>query len=300
MPVPYFPFTGEPYQPTMGLKPLDLAEWIEPDSDQAAQLALKADLLQRERALVLRTTPTADAACRELYTTLAVHLPRHHPAYYAANSTTLAVRSVRQAFPLALPPAPADSTDAILASIASWIQEDVCILAPNAPVSIIAGAVCFPSRWNLTEKFGQTSPDIHAPVPRFATTIGPAAHSFLERLAIEKPVWRLNWTIHDAHQPFAPHPVPGRDDLTPANVLTQVFLRIERQTLRRLPGTGAIVFTIRTYIHPLLEAIDTPESSRLLLETLKQLPAEVAAYKGMAKFISPLKTALAHRLKTQG
>jgi hypothetical protein len=280
----------------MGLKPLDLAHWLEPDTHQAAQLRLKADLLTRERALVLRATPESTAGCRELYTTLAAHLPVHHPDLYAVDGDALTVRALGRSFPLT-PPADANAED-LLSTVALWLQEDLCLLAPTAPVTIIAGSVCFPSRWNLPEKFGQASPAIHAPVPQFATTIGPAAHSFLERLTVEKPIWRLNWTLHDSATLFAPHPVPGRDDLTPANVLANVFLRVERQTLRRLPVTGAVVFTIRTHLNPILDAIPTPETTRLLLQTLELLPAEVATYRGMAKFIAPLKTALAARLNS--
>ena len=297
MPVPYFPFTGEPYQPAMGLKPLDLAHWLEPDAHQAAQLRLKADLLARERALVLRAAPESAAGCRELYTTLAAHLPAHHPTLYTADASTLTVHALGRSFPLA-PPAAAPAED-LLSAVALWLQEDLCLLAPAAPVTIIAGCVCFPSRWNLPEKFGQASPAIHAPVPKFAATVGPATHSFLERLTVEKPVWRLNWTLHDSDHLFAPYPEPGRDDLTPANVLDEVFLRVERQTLRRLPATGTVVFTIRTHLHPILDAIPSPDTTCLLLQTLELLPADIAAYKGMAKFIAPLKTALAARLSAQ-
>jgi hypothetical protein len=294
MPVPYFPFTAEPYQPAMGLKPLDLVRWLEPDAHQAAQLRLKSELLRRERDLVLCAAPEAQSAGRELYTTLAAHLPAHHPDCYSADSASLTIHALGQSFPLSPPP---EATAAeLLSMMALWVQEDFCLLAPAAPVTITAGAVCFPSRWNLPEKFGHASPAIHAPVPKFAGTIGPATHSFLERLTVEKPVWRLNWTIHDSDHLFAPHAVPGRTDLTPANVLAHVFLRTERQTLRRLPESKAVIFTIRTHLHPLLEAIPTPEAAGLVLQTLESLPDEIAAYKGMAKFIAPLKTALAARL----
>lgn len=296
MPVPYFPFTGEPYQPAMGLKPLDLAHWLEPDAHQAAQLRLKAELLTRERAIVLRAAPESTAGCRELYSTLAAHLPAHHPNLYTADATTLTVHTLGRSFPLT-PPADATAED-LLSTVALWLQEDLCLLAPAAPVTIIAGSVCFPSRWNLPEKFGKASAAIHAPVPQFATTIGPATHSFLERLTVEKPIWRLNWTIHDSDTLFAPHPVPGRDDLTPANVLANVFLRVERQTLCRLPATGAVVFTIRTHLNPILDAIPTPETTRLLLQTLELLPADLVAYRSMAKLITPLKDALSTRLQS--
>jgi hypothetical protein len=129
-------------------------------------------------------------------------------------------------------------------------------------------------------------------VPRFNTTLGTPTRHFLERLTVEKPVWRLNWTLHDSDTLFSPHPVPGRTDLTPENVLGAVHLRIERQTLRRLSETGAVVFTIRTHLTPLIEVAADPDRRRLLHATLAALPADVVVYKGMAMFMASLLEAL--------
>lgn len=284
--LPYFPFTGEPYEPSMGLKPLDLRAWIEPDTLQGKHLRLKADLLVRERNLVLRAPGETREACCELYGELARHLPRHHPDFYRLDGAYFRVLATDRTVP-ATPP-PDASAETLLSSLSEWIQEDVCLLSPTPPVRIIAGSVCFPSRWNLPEKFGLDPAAVHAPVPRFNTTLGTPTRHFLERLTVEKPVWRLNWTLHDSDTLFAPHPVPGRTDLTAATVLSAVHLRVERQTLRRLPGSGAVVFTIRTHLTPLTEVIGDPERRRLLHATLAGLPGEVTAYKGMATFIRPL------------
>lgn len=284
--LPYFPFTGEPYEPSMGLKSLDLATWIEPDAAQGDQLRLKADLLVRERDLVFRAPDDTGPACRELYLLLADHLPRQHPAFYRQEDGLLHVLSTGRTFPLQ--PREDASADDLLSSVALWIQEDLCLLSAAPPAKIVAGSVCFPSRWNLPEKFGLDAPAVHAPVPGFSRSLAkPTAH-FLDRITVDKPVWRLNWTLHDSDTLFAPHPVPGRTDLTEATVLSAVHLRVERQTLRRLPATGAVVFTIRTHLTPLAEVIAHPERRRLLHTTLAGLPAEVTAYKGMATFIKPL------------
>lgn len=52
-------------------------------------------------------------------------------------------------------------------------------------------------------------------------------------------------------RPAPPKPLPER-----------MRLRVERQTLRRLPRSGAIVFTIRVYLTPLAE-LGPGESGRL-------------------------------------
>ena len=54
-----------------------------------------------------------------------------------------------------------------------------------------------------------------------------------------------------APRPAPPEPRPER-----------VRVRVERQTLRRLPRTGAIVFTIRVYLTPLAD-LGPGEAERL-------------------------------------
>jgi hypothetical protein len=57
-----------------------------------------------------------------------------------------------------------------------------------------------------------------------------------------------------------------------------ILIRRERQTFRRLPKSGAIVFTVKTSIQKLT---DVPESERRgLVEEIKSWPEDVANYKG--------------------
>lgn len=291
---PYFPFTGEPYAPAMGVRPLDPAAWLEPDASLAADVAEKRALLNSSRDLVLRvaddpaTARAAAAAAAELRAVLERHLFQYHPNHY--ERTAAGIR-VRPDGPLVGPKA-SDAAGS-LAQVGSLIQEDVCLLSPTPPARLVAGLVCFPSRWNIAEKIGRDAAAIHQPVPGFARTLAQPATSFLERLAPERWFWRLNWTIHDSDTRFAPHPVPGRTDLTADSVLASTYLRIERQTLRRLPETGFVVFTIRTYIDRLDGLVADPDRRDRLRRTLDSMPDDAVAYKGMSALIVPLRRALA-------
>ena len=181
----------------------------------------------------------------------------------------------------------------VLRHLAALLPEDVCLLSPGDPARLVAGVVCFPSRWNLAEKIGLDAAAIHGPVPGFAATLARPAGNFLARLAPGRAFARLNWTIHDSDTRFAPHPVPERRGLTETDVLTSTFLRVERQTLRRLPASGFVVFTIRTYLDRLdAVAADSGRRERLR-RTLASLPGESVAYKGMTAFLEPLLRALA-------
>ena len=55
-------------------------------------------------------------------------------------------------------------------------------------------------------------------------------------------------------------------------------LRTERQTLRRLGISGGVVFTVRTYMTPVV-SLDSEEAARLA-SALQSWPSDVGRYKG--------------------
>lgn len=57
---------------------------------------------------------------------------------------------------------------------------------------------------------------------------------------------------------------------------SHVRMRVERQTLRRLPRTGAIVFGIRTYLTPLEDLASEPEVPGRLASAIRSWPEDVA------------------------
>jgi hypothetical protein len=67
-----------------------------------------------------------------------------------------------------------------------------------------------------------------------------------------------------------------------------VFLRVERQTLRRLPTTGSVLFGIRVHVYALERVIDRPDRAAALAEAVRALPAEVQHYKSLLPFREPL------------
>jgi hypothetical protein len=61
-----------------------------------------------------------------------------------------------------------------------------------------------------------------------------------------------------------------------------LHLRVERETLRRLAATGAVAFTIRTFIRRFDELAAEPDDAARLRDALEALPPEVADYKGLS------------------
>ena len=172
------------------------------------------------------------------------------------------------------------------------VQEDLCVLVRSDAWRLQAACVCFPSRWDLASKLGATLDGIHGPVPIYDVELSRPTNSFFERLKPERSFWRLNWTLIDSpllHQPTGARQSPRGD-------LADWFFRVERQTLRRLAGSDAVVFTIRNYVASAKELCDAHEDfGPTLLLNLDTAPEEMQTYKGWNGVADRLRSALSAR-----
>ena len=73
----YAPWVGGPFIWRLGLRPLDLADWIELGEEYAADLAVKATVRREHPDTVFVTLPEALDACREVLDVLVEHLVEH-------------------------------------------------------------------------------------------------------------------------------------------------------------------------------------------------------------------------------
>ena len=87
---------------------------------------------------------------------------------------------------------------------------------------------------------------------------------------------RRNWSIHDDPAYFLPDPTPPRRVDPPDGL----WLRSERQTLRRLTTPDAVVFTIRTQQVPLAVLAQAPDVAHRMAEAIAAWSPQLAAYKG--------------------
>ena len=89
---------------------------------------------------------------------------------------------------------------------------------------------------------------------------------------------RRNLSIHDHDELFRPEPHESPDSFAPdVSGLDQVWLRSERQTLVRLPETGAVLFTIKTQQCPVAVLAQRREVAWALAVKLRALEPELAA-----------------------
>lgn len=197
----------------MGLSRVAEAEWLWPEFDEAA------------RAAAFDAHPDA------------IHLE--------AGAEAAAAECARMV---------AGTDDFVTAARSVWEDLCVCQADANGTYRLTAAAVAFPTDWQLQEKFGQPLDFIHQPIHGYAEQLSAGVNHFFATLQPGPIFARANWFVmaSDALR-YLPEDDPATRfaNVTADNAGDTLFARCERQTLRRLPETGAVLFTIGVAVEPL-------------------------------------------------
>lgn len=247
----------DPFRWRMGVRSTDPGHWLQPDDRRVADLREKLALRSRLGDETFVARPGSEVAAAEVLALVEAELGR-----------------------LGLPVATARRHPLDTAGLS--VQEDLCLLQPDAGSwRLTAASVCFPTRWDLPSKLGRSLLEIHDPVPGYREQLGEQVDRFFDRMAPGAIAARLNWSVVgdgrrrlDPREPQAP---PG----PPADPGRDLFVRVERQTLRRLVDHAAIVFGIRIHVWPLAEVVDDLPGPALA-ELVESMPVDVADYKNLA------------------
>ncbi|MBK9082159.1 MAG: DUF3445 domain-containing protein [Rhizobiales bacterium] len=285
----YTPYDGSKQPFAIGMTPMDPADWIAPDAHLARDLAEKDALLAQRREIVFAEEPDSRPAQAETLALLVPHLLARFPEIYAREGD--GVRVGGRTVPLA--------GEAPLVVASRLVQEDLVIMARGpAGWRLAAASLCFPSTWSLAEKFGREMAAIHAEVPGFPGRMGEIVARIFDNLRPGQPVERLNWSIYGDDRLHHPESKSDPHERFPpaAPVLARATIRVERQTLTRLHGAGAILFTIRVFVDPLAALSTHPRGPALaggLRDQLLALTPDQLAYKGLVEARERLAGALA-------
>jgi hypothetical protein len=270
------PYDGSSKLFAIGLKPLDLSDWIDADERLVADLAEKERLAATRWDEVFVGEAGTEASQAEVLALLAEHLPQRFPELYRRNGDTMRVAGRA----VALDGLPA------LWTAARLVQEDLVIMrCGEAGWRLAAASLCFPSSWRLADKFRRPIHEMHAPVPGFGggTRNAELIARMFDNMRHETPMIRWNWSVYGDAELFHPHNSPPRRFGDSARA-EHVFLRVERQTLRLLPQRRDILFTIRIIVDPLEELERHSDAARIAAALIDQLNAfnvEQLDYKGM-------------------
>ncbi len=276
METPYLPFLEGPrdldaatFRWRLGVRPLDLHDWIELGPDADAAIARKPILNAQHPATVFVALDDVEREANEVATSLLDHLRRRWPERYADTVLDAALHP--------------------LDAVARLVPEDL-VLMVERPIASDAGrtqmvlgaaSVCFPNRWDLRSKLGRTLAEIHQPVALLNEQLAQPVDKFFERLTPERSFWRLGWGVLDTDDWYTP--LDGTASPRPVDPAPErLFLRVERETLRRFSMTNAVLFTIRTYVTPIPVVAADPGVTKRLADALDGLPAAVRGYKDVS------------------
>jgi hypothetical protein len=168
------------------------------------------------------------------------------------------------------------------------IQEDICLMERISECWVLtAASVCFPTHWDPFSKIGLALDDIHEPVPRYEEDLTPRPGNFMDRISDGMIVARTGWSLTACNNLALnlEHQVVEKDlEKDPS----QLIVRVERQTLRRIADSEAIAFMIRIHRWPLEVIREDVALTADLLASLKALPDEIKPYKSGTVKLSPL------------
>ena len=137
-------------------------------------------------------------------------------------------------------------------------HEDMCLLTlreGEEQYRLVGAAVAWPSDWTPADKLGLPLRALHAPIQGYEEQLANGVDHFMTKLKPGAIYGRCNWFVAATGEKrwVAGPPEQAFAHVTPENAGETLFVRSERQTLRRLPETGAILFTIGIYVSPLGE-----------------------------------------------
>jgi alpha-1,2-mannosyltransferase len=182
-----------------------------------------------------------------------------------------------------------------MTTCARLIQDDLALMfeKPDGQYYLLAGAILLAGFWRLSDKFGMPLSEIHTSgdVPQYKTKLERGMMNFFRRVKPSDPVLRNNYFIQVDDDLAWSHSIGPEDDTQASWSTAQKNIAIEhhhfrseRQSLRRLPRSGAVVFTIRTYFQPITEIVKEPYVPGRLASAIRSWGDDVSRYKGRERY----------------
>jgi hypothetical protein len=170
-----------------------------------------------------------------------------------------------------------------LYAAARRVADDLCLMEKRdgewrlSALSLSAG-----SFFTASEVIGKSLAELHGPVNGFSERFLTRVRRIFEGLRPDLILERRNWTVLNSPALHTPSSAPIRariGEIAPAEAGRALSLRVERQTLRRLPQTGGALFTIRVWVAPLAQVADDEARLAAFAHAWRSATPEFRAYK---------------------
>ncbi|KZP00435.1 hypothetical protein CALVIDRAFT_475853 [Calocera viscosa TUFC12733] len=300
----------------MGLRSMHWPEWIELDNRYREYHTIRTNRMRIRGSKSVRTMPArpgvpggADVAMEVMHE-LAEYLSRRYPQmfkvtrlpymkddygwYKEGQIKTIEIVPLGEVHDL-------EAEDPM--TVAGLLVQDDLFLTvegTDGKYYFQAGSICTGGFWRMEDKIGKALDDIHmgGNVPQ-CKSLKPSLTRFFRKMRTDKPVLRNNYFIQIDSELSWSEPTNGHEDAfdegthepkrelwgdfkppEPTMRIEDIHFRTERQSLRRMPRTGAILFTVRTYIEPMVCILaQEPGVPGRLASSVRSFPDDIFVYK---------------------
>ncbi|KAJ5768007.1 hypothetical protein N7533_000590 [Penicillium manginii] len=236
----------------MAIKPEPLSDLVTVDNQYLDRVTTRRNIIAEYKNTVHGCLPGGESAVHELYSYLLTHhLPIRFPDLFTCQGKLFHNRVTGKSFPTTPPQDP----ETCLRILGETVEEDIFLLMETETThKCLAFTCCFPTGFDPSSKLGLDLRGIHGPVPAYEK-IGPSMERFFRKLEVGKSVKRMNWNIQTGDYLInvaGNHIKEGDEFVADEDVdHSTANLRIELQTLTRLPETKFVLFCFKTYLYPL-------------------------------------------------
>jgi hypothetical protein len=293
----------------------DDRHWIDFDEpvfahEAALKRVLMSDDFHDRAALLVDEDPSSAEAQRELLDAVIDNLRRYHADRYSFTPDSVLVKQTGDEYCVS-----AYRTTRPLALVARLVQDDFILMQKREGAwRFVAGVACF----CLTEiglrgekgflHLGSSLERIHKPVPNFFEHMLSTVSRIFDSLNEGQIYWRSNWILGEKEEitPYEaailgkPPPAASacsfgrRKGMSEEEVLRtpvtscseaacaeDLDLRVEYQTIRKLPRTSTVVFSVHTYVNPLASVRNAPRAAQMMLRGISDMTEETLKYRDM-------------------
>lgn len=250
------PLQFRPFKPiyyiTMALKSTTPSDLIRIDCNYLSRIQERKVTMAKHENHTLGCLPSGAEAVQEVYSyLLGEYLPARYPTLFSRDDKVFRNRVTGASISL-LPP---NDPIAALRRLGETVEDDMFFLRETVEGhQCIAFLCCCPSGFDPATKIGKLLKEIHGPVPSY-DRIGPSMERYFSRLQVGKSATRINWSVTTNPELFnvsGNHVNEGDRVEEDIQVdIEETRVRMELQTLTRMPKTRAILFSFKTYLYPI-------------------------------------------------
>lgn len=254
--------------------------WLEVESSYVITIKKRQDLFKKYGSMVLDYLPGSELVCKELMEMCLQFYCARYPSLFQLSSDNLIFHNrilnttteIKRFHPLHV--------------LLNNVPEDFGIVLrseEDGQYYFRAGVICSSLGWNVGTKIGMRLDEIHEPIPDYKEKMSFSMDRFFSKLSTTTPIQRGSWGLEVGTPLFMPPGDPHeilREQQDPKLEIGDCYLRVDWQTLRRLPLSAGVVFNFTALFTRVEEMREEKGVPALLGKILKEGKESLMRYKG--------------------